>query len=127
MQQAQQGWYGKEFFDQTLNRTLDTEQRELLTARKTEQRIKRHRALTLRAVADLDGRLSLTKAQRAKMVELMGQHDITKLPENYESVVGFMKLLRIPEKELAEFLDARQCETLRKTLEPYRNYERMFP
>lgn len=127
MQQAQQGWYGKAFLEKVVDRTLDAEQQKLLSERRRAQREQRHRALTLRMVADLDTRLSLTKDQREKLVELMNQQEITKIPPNYDTIVGHMKILRIPPKDLDAFLDQRQSEVLQKTIEPYRNIEARFP
>lgn len=127
MQQAHSGWYGKEFFAQIVNRTLDAEQKKVLTERRKSQRANRLQAISVSTVADLDERLALTKLQREKLLELMNRNDISKLPENYDFVVGYLKLLRIPPKDMDECLDVPQRATLEKILQSYRGYERAIP
>ncbi len=107
--------------------SLDAEQQKLLNERRRAQREQRHRAMTLRMVAELDTRLTFTKAQREKLVELMNKQEVSRLPRNYDSIVGHVKIARIPQKELEAFLDEKQVEVIQRMIEPYRNIESRFP
>lgn len=123
MQRAQQGWYGKEMFEQVVENILTPPQREQVENQRLRKLEQQYRALTLRFVADLDGVLVLSKDQRERLVNLINEQKIPKLPENFLSYVAHLKVLRIPAKDLS-FLDEKQREKLTATVEPYRMWER---
>ncbi len=124
MQKMQQGWYGKETFEKIIEKTLEVDQRELLSTRRRERTEQLNKAVVLRVVANIDTRLGMTKAQREKLVELINQQPVHRAPENLQSFVPFVKILRIPKKELEAFLDEKQVETLLALMAPYQQWER---
>ncbi len=126
MMEAQQGWYGKAYFEKLLNSILDAEQKQALADYRRERTERMHRVMTMRMVADLTDPLALTKSQRDQLLEQMNKQAVKEMPPNYNSIICFIKILRIPDEKLNEFLDAKQAEALRTMVAPYQNFEAQF-
>lgn len=128
MMRAQSSFYGKgSMFYQVVKRTLDQPQLELLTAEQQATAKRRAHVLNQRFVAALDERIILLKVQREKLVELMDKQQLKEIPANLSSIEGYLRIIKIPDKELGECLDAEQVKTLQQLIAPYRNFEANLP
>lgn len=120
MQRTQIGPFeGDSLFARVLEQTLDTKQKAIFEKRRLEKVAQRHHAIVLKTVAELDDRLALLKLQREKLVQLMDDQVLNSLPANFERYVGYLKINKIPESELAKFLDAEQVRALKQAGERY--------
>lgn len=116
-------------FHKTVRTTLTSEQLETLD-RMEQQRAKRHyEAQIAAALAMLDCRIPLTRAQRERLTELLLAEATPPRMRGhayYQYYFVYYRMSRLPEQELRKVFDDVEWKVLTRILDQFRGMERTF-
>jgi hypothetical protein len=115
------GLYGeKSLFAKVMSSTLDAAQVEKYKRLLAEQVERRHHAMVLTTVSTIEESLPLVGNQRTKLIELLDAQKVKIIQQQgLETYVGYAKLAKAPEEELAKLFDKDQMKALRILRERY--------
>ncbi len=119
---VQQGIFeGESLLSKVLANTLNSVQQQEYNRIIEARTQRRYHAIILTTVATIEESLPLLEAQRSKLVALMDQQELKlkNVPNGYETYIGYVKLAKIPDSELAAFLDQEQLATIKRITERY--------
>ncbi len=125
---VQTGMFGDgSLFQKVFRSLLDDSQQQLYEAQLQRDRQRRWGAITRTNVADMEKATPLLGHQREKLLKLL---DAVKVPEklnkHMDGYVGYLRLIKVDEQDLAEFLDEHQLAVLRQYQERYQGWARLF-
>ena len=110
--------------DQTIQTILTPDQRMTYNAYLEKRRHAYYLAILKATIVDLELSLPLTQIQRHALLKLCEKQGFPKkVRQSYqESMIGFLIICRLPDSELAQFLDEPQREVLKKYKQLYKSY-----
>ncbi len=122
------GLYGeKSLFAKVMASSLDPAQVEEYKRLLAEQLERRHHAIVLTTVSTIEDSLPLIADQRSKLIELLDAQKVKATQQQgMETYVGYAKLTKVPEAELAKLFDKEQMKALVTLRERYAPIVQMF-
>jgi hypothetical protein len=110
----------KSLFSKVLSSTLDAAQILEYKRLLAEQLERRHHAMVLTTVSTIEDSLPLVADQRTKLIELLDAQKIKAIQQQgMETYVGYAKLAKVPEEELAKLFDTEQVKALKSLRDRY--------
>lgn len=117
----------KSLFSKVMTSTLDDVQVREYKRVIQEQIDRRHHALVLSLVSTLEEKIPFVGEQREKLIALLDAQTVKDAKQQgLESYIGFAKLSKIPDEELAKVFDKDQLKTLVAVRERYAGVIQMF-
>jgi hypothetical protein len=114
-------------FDKVFRSLLDNSQQQRYDAQLDQDRQRRWRAITRTNVADIEKAMPLLGHQREQLLELLDDVEVPKsLNRHIDGYVGFLRLIKLEDKQLAEFLDEHQLAVINQYRERYQGWAGMF-
>ncbi len=114
-------------FDKVFHSSLDDSQQQLYEAQIQLDRARRWKAITRTNVADIEKSMPLLGHQREKLLKLLDEVEVPKkMNKHMDGYVGYLRLIKVEEKELAEFLDEHQLAVIEQYRERYQGWAGMF-